>query len=642
MERLPASSVRDGRALSSGPADASPAFGEDPTTARQAAIADATTSAPEVTATTAEGDRRAGGRRTFSERLQGPLGTVLALALYLGLSVALYGLEVVGDPSHRVVGSAQIPSFFGRDQSAYVWFLAWTAHAVAHLQNPFLSKEIFAPVGYNLAWAASIPGPALLLTPLTDAIGAVATFNILTLLAPGTAAWTAFLLCRHLTRRYSSALAGGLLFGFGSYETGEMVNHVNLALVAMLPLAVLLVLRRHEGLTSRRRFILALGCLLGAQLWITTEVFASMVLFGGIAFVIAIALAGPERRREGLTLAGEAGCALIVGLLLGAPLLYSALHYPNPLSGHPQAGAGADLANYVVPTRVTWLHGDTGPGSLAAGLSGNISEQLSYLGPMLLFLLLAFAIEFRRSTLARCLTLFIAVVAIAALGAHLTVDGHNTHIWLPWAIVQQLPFLGYAIPGRLVVYLWLAAALATALWLDRARARPARWALFALVAASLAPNVTGFTWGSRVDAPKLMTSGELARYVAPQATVIALPFGINGNSMYWQVEADFRFRMAGGYVSWAIPREYRRQTIVRELLGERPGGQLTRRLCAFIAFSHAEVILLRDGTTGYWSRVLGPLHIQPAHVGGFTVYNLAGVWSAGHTCHGLPAPKRAS
>ena len=584
----------------------------------------------------------AGGSRTLSSRLQGNLGIWGALAFYLCLSVALYGLEVIGDPAHRVVGSAQIEAFFGRDQSAYVWFLAWGAHALTHLQNPFLTTAIFPPGGYNLAWAASIPGPALLLAPLTSAFGAVVVFNVLALAAPGTAAWSAFLLCRHLTRRFSSALAGGLLFGFCSYETGEMINHLNLALVATLPLAALVVLRRRDGLTSRRRFVLALGCLLGAQLWITTEVFASMVLFGAVAFLIALIVGGGAHRRETLVLAGEAAGGLGVSLLLGAPLLYYALRYPNPLSGHPQAGAGGDLANFMIPTRVTWLHGRGHIGSIASSLAGNLSEQLSYVGPLLLALLVAFAVEFRRSKLARCLVAFIALVAVASLGAHLTVAGHNTGVWLPWSLVQRLPLLSYAIPGRFVVYLWLAAAVAVALWLDRSRARPARWALFALVAISLAPNVTGFTWGSRVDDPQLISSGAIARYVPAGSTVIALPFGINGNSMYWQVESDFRFRMAGGYVSWAIPHDYRRHSIVRELLGGKPGGELAERLCSFIAFTNAQVILLREHTTGYWGRVLAPLRLRARREGGFAIYNLAGIWSAGHACHGLPPPKRGS
>ena len=79
------------------------------------------------------------------------------------------------------------------------------------------------------------------------------------------AAWTAFLLCRQLSRRVAPALAGGLLFGFGTYESVETVNHLNLALVALVPLAVLLVLRRYAGRAlAARASCSRSGVLLGA------------------------------------------------------------------------------------------------------------------------------------------------------------------------------------------------------------------------------------------------------------------------------------------------------------------------------------------------------------------------------------------
>ena len=561
-----------------------------------------------------------------------PLGAAVALGVYACLSLLLYGHEVVGDPAQMVVGSGQLPSFYGRDQSAYVWFLAWAPHALAHMQNLFLSTAVFAPHGYNLAWAANILGPAILLAPLTSLIGAIATFNVLALAAPAGAAWTAFLLCRRLTRRFSSALAGGLLFGFGTYETVEMVNHLSLALVALLPLAVLLVLRRQAGETSRARFIAALGCLLALQLWTTTELFASMVLFGGLAFLIAIALGGRQRLRRSGVLAAEGAGALALAALLGAPCLYYALFHPNPLVHHSALGAGADLANFTIPTRVTWLHGQGHLATAAASLAGNLTERLGYMGPALLLLLVAFAVGFRRRTLGRCLAVFMLLATVASLGSHLVVDGHDTHFTLPWAAVGELPLLGHALPTRFVIYIWAAAGLATALWLDRSRFRPARWALFVVVAITLAPNVNG-VWGSRVDTPALMSEPTLARYVPAGATVLALPFGMNGDSMYWQVQAKFRFRLAGGYVSWAVPTDYRGQSIIHEFTGRKPGGEELRRECGFISLTGAGFILLREHTPGYWPQVLDPLRVPAQHVGGFAVYDLAPVHRPGGACY---------
>jgi hypothetical protein len=555
-----------------------------------------------------------------------------ALAGYCGLSAVLYGRQALGSIRHVVVGFGQELPFYGHDQSAYVWSLAWAARSLTHLQNPFLAHEIFAPVGYNLAWAASVLGPGLLSAPLTLALGAVATYNLLALAAPAGAAWTAFLLCRHVSGRVVPALAGGLLFGFGAYGTGEAINHLNLALVALVPLAVLLVLRRYEGQTSRRRFILALGLLLGLQLWTSTEIFASMMLFGGLAFLLAALLAARTQRPRIRLCVGETLGALLIALVLASPLLYYALAHPNPVSEIPMADAGADLANFVIPTKAIWLHGWKAVATSASELHGNLTEQLAYLGVPLILLLAAYALECRRSRLTRMLAIVIAVSAILSLGAHLFVDGTATGVALPWSLVDRLPLLRYASPGRFVLYMWLAAALAVSIWLSRPTRGPLRWAAFALVIISLTPNL-GIPWGTRVDAPPLMRAPLLARYVPQGATVLALPFGIWGDSMFWQVQSDFRFRLAGGYVSVSPPRAYRQYIYLLRALGGGPiEGHPNQRICGFLRMTGTRAIVLREGAPGLWTRLLRPLHVPAQRVGGFWVYELAAPGGAPGQC----------
>jgi hypothetical protein len=550
---------------------------------------------------------------------------LLALLTYGALSAALFGRQALGDLHHVFVGFGQSPRFYGHDQGAYTWSLAWLAHALGHGQNPLLTHAIFAPVGYNLVWAASVFGPGLLVLPATLALGAVATYDLLVLSAPAVAAWTAFLLCRQLGARTAAALAGGLLFGFGTYESVEMVNHLNLALVALVPLAALLVVRRHAGELSRRGFVLALGALLALQLWTSSEVFATLVMFGALAFLIGALVAGPRRRPPVWACAREALGALALALVLAAPYLYYALRYPNPVSGLVNVNAGADLVNLVLPSKVTWLHATGGLGAAAKQLAGNLTEQLGYFGIPLILLLGACAIEGRRSRLGRFLMAFGAIAVVASLGGELYVDGNATGVPLPWAAVGWLPLLRFAAPVRLVMYAWLALAVAVSCWLGRPGHARARWLAFALVAVSLAPNMTGIRWGTRVDAPRLLATPALARYVPAGSTVLALPLGIGGDSMSWQVEADFRFRLAGGYVSVAMPTAYARYfTLVRDLEWGRTRGRFRRRLCEFIRFTGSEVILLREHTPGYWAQLLGPLGVRPADVGGFTIYELSG------------------
>ena len=135
---------------------------------------------------------------------------------------------------------------------------AWWPHAIENGLHPLLTDRVYAPDGWNLAWTSSIPGPALLAWPLTAVFGPVAAYDVLALAAPALAAWCTYLLCREIGTGTPAALAGGLVFGFTSYEAAETLNHLNLALVFTLPLAGLVVARYLHGGLSDRRFVVLL------------------------------------------------------------------------------------------------------------------------------------------------------------------------------------------------------------------------------------------------------------------------------------------------------------------------------------------------------------------------------------------------
>jgi len=71
-------------------------------------------------------------------------------------------------------------------------------------------------------------------------------------------------------------------------------------------------------------------------------------------------------------------------------------------------------------------------------------------------------------------------------GEKLLFAGHITSVPLPWLLVSKLPLYGKVIAARMMLYFWLAAAAATALWLTDAT--PWRLILFALVCVTLIPS----------------------------------------------------------------------------------------------------------------------------------------------------------
>ena len=61
------------------------------------------------------------------------------------------------------------------------------------------------------------PGPAIVMCPMTNLFGSVASSNTLKLLSFSLAGWGAYLACHRLTKAFCPSLLGGYLFGFSTY-----------------------------------------------------------------------------------------------------------------------------------------------------------------------------------------------------------------------------------------------------------------------------------------------------------------------------------------------------------------------------------------------------------------------------------------
>src|SRR5438093_5515490 len=129
--------------------------------------------------------------------------------LYLVSAVLLFdGIHILAQPAHRIAGPVT------RDKSFFIWTLRWWPFALGHLTNPLRSTAIWAPTGYNVSWATAVPLPSLIASPVTIALGPIASFNVLSFLAPAGAAWAVYFLTRHLTASLLPSLVAGFLFGF--------------------------------------------------------------------------------------------------------------------------------------------------------------------------------------------------------------------------------------------------------------------------------------------------------------------------------------------------------------------------------------------------------------------------------------------
>jgi hypothetical protein len=518
------------------------------------------------------------------------------LVAYTAISSLYFGVRLLPHPGRSYVGE-------GADPEIFIWSLAWWPHAILKGDNPVVTHAIWAPDGVNLAWATSIPGLALALAPLTLAAGPVVAYNVVAILMPALAAWTGFLLCHRVVGRLWPALVAGYLFGFSSYMLGQQFGHVHMTSVFLLPLVALLVLRRLDAEIGDRRFAVLLGLLLAAQISLSTEVALTLTLalVAGLAITWATA---PGRRARVRALAAPIAAAYGGAAVLASPLLLYALRDFERESINPPALYTADLLNFVVPTGIVAASGSWAT-SLASHFPGNTSERGAYIGLPTLLIIALHAIRSHRTAGTRFLLTALGAASLAALGGTLVVAGRRT-VPLPWTLVDDLPGLNNVLPVRLSVFALLAAAVLVARWLaDERTPRWLRLALAALAVASVVPHPQ-VSWRTKPNRPAFFADSRFEDALAAGDNVIVIPYGPNGDSMLWQAEGGFEFRMAGGYVRPNPPRSFARIPAVRALNDDvpRPGGAADLR-----AFAHAKgvtaIVVARHG--GRWRPVLAPL-----------------------------------
>ena len=534
-------------------------------------------------------------------------GSLWPLGLYTLLSLLMFGLPVLGDLSSRIIASDAI------DSSQFMWFFAWWPHALLHGLNPFVTHVMFVPQGFNLTWSTAMPGPAILLSPITLAFGPAVTWNVIELASPAFSAWTAFLLCRHVTGRLWPSLIGGYVFGFSPFVITHLTGGPYLAFAALLPLFVLLVLRRMQGSISPRGFVVAMTLALTAQYTISSETLAMASLFGGTALVLAFALF-PERRAALLDAVKPLVMAYAATAILISPFLYFFFfghQYPPGATYFP-----ADLTSYVIPPPIVAITRHVPP---FAG-SGE-----SYLGLPMIAIIALFTWQRRRQRTTWLIVLSLLAAGICSLGDSIVVHGRLTSFQMPWHLIGRLPVLRYAIPLRLAVFVVLPAALIVAIWCSDApsggRGSVARWGLALLAVAFILPDFGSAAWNTSVKDPPFFSTGAFRRYLKPTDRVLTYPAW--GPNERWQADSGFRFLLADGYAGNPFPPSYSRYPIWATLTGGPLAPNYASALRSFMLAKGVTAIVVDASDPGPWPTLFKALKAHPLATGGVLLYRPA-------------------
>jgi hypothetical protein len=328
---------------------------------------------------------------------------------------------------------------------------------------------------------------------------------------------------------------GGYVFGFSTYELGQMLGHLNLMFVFLVPASVHLVLRRLYQSLSRRAFMLLFAGLLAAQFLLAAGVLVAMLVFGAISLALGYIVSPPERRRDIRAIARDvviSGCAAAV---LVSPFLYYLIREltPNPSVNWFDVTKvfSADPLNYIIPTPVTGI-GHAWFASLAAKFNmQNYSESGAYIGLPLLVIVGWFFVTNWYRDYAKLLLGILIVIVVASLGPFLHIANppqpdvtYRPAIPLPWLPATRVPVLDRLSPVRMTVFVFLVVALIVCLWLAQPRRRSwPRWLLALAGLALLLPNPATSFWRGRPVNPKFFTTAAYRHYLAPRRNGSHIP-----------------------------------------------------------------------------------------------------------------------
>jgi hypothetical protein len=534
-----------------------------------------------------------------------------AIAVLLGYTVVaglLYQTPLVGHASSLAAGLGL------RDNNAYVWMLAWPAHAIAHDLGLFHPNIVFVPEGYNLARATPMFTFGVPLAPLTALAGPIVTYNVVMLAVPALNGSAAYALCRRLGARLGPAALGGFVFATSGIVSFAELGAPSTGCGAFIALAVLLTINLLDGRHSRWPTAAWLGLDLLAQLYCSAELLTTFLLFGVLALVVTWTLDTSRRdeMRRALPMLAVTAAILVIG---GLPYVLAfafdgggSLSHANP-NLYPN-----DLLGFVVPSPL-FRFGRSYFSSLAATFIGEASE--AYIGIGLLAITVWYLAErWRTDVGARILGVVMAAVAICSLGTHLTIAGHAT-IPMPWDIVLHVPLLHYAIPSRLSLLLTLGVAIAVAMWLSQ-RTGVLRWMIALGSCALLIPNFSG-SWSSSFHTPRFFVSGAAARQFTSSDRVLVLPFA--GPDDEAQAESGFAFSLVGGYLG-QYPTSYGNYPGVTDLIEGAVSPSAPAQVAQFVRDKHVDAVIVDQHAPGPWRQLLGGLGVQPVASEGVLIYRL--------------------
>ncbi|WP_426506116.1 hypothetical protein ACPPVO_49710 [Dactylosporangium sp. McL0621] len=440
------------------------------------------------------------------------------------------------------------------DRAQAEYFLAWSAHAITHGENPLHIVQYNFPLGVNGMANTTVLGFGIPLAPITLLFGPQVTFDLLIVLGiAGTAAAWYWLLSRHLVTSRTAAWVGALVGGFAPTVASHASYHPNLVAQFLVPLLAWRTFKLLEGRPVRNGLILA--ALVVYQVFINEET----LFLAALAIAVVLALYAVQRRDR--VRAAIRPLAAGLGVTAGASLVVLAYPLYFQFLG-PGAYHGGD--KYMTTFRMDVL-------GLTSYGSNSVAERLrrfgeppaplgaeehGFLGWTLVLLLVALVVWQWHDVLIRSLAITGLGFQVLAWGSPLQFQGRNTHVPGPFWLLQHLPLFDTLLPTRLgEVTNWavvpiLALGVQRLLELGGLPVRTRRLFLGTVLVAALLPAAPmPIKVVNRTPIPAFVSAGTWKQYVGADRTVliVPLPQWDFTTAIYWTGSTGADMKVSHGY-----------------------------------------------------------------------------------------------
>ena len=535
---------------------------------------------------------------------------ILAVVLvYLVLAWIYFGPDSIHSLGSHIFNN-------GADPQQFVWYYNWWPYAITHHLNPFISRYVWYPKGYNVSWSTSIPTLSLLMLPVTLLGGAVLSYNLVALLSPVMAALTMFALIKYITKNNYAAFLSGYIYGFSSFMLGQLLGHPHQYAIFILPLMILVYLLLLNRRIKPVYFVICEAVLLLMQTGISLEITLTFTLFAALFWMLAYWLS--EHRALLRRSIKYIIYSFIVYIVALSPFIFFLLKGLSnlPKTIHPLIPFSLNLANLFIPTQLT-LIGGNGLTSITRFYTGNIAENSAYVGLPLLLIMLYITIRYWQDKILRVSILTLIIVGIAALGPRLHLIGQTgASLWMPWALAAKIPLIDAAQPDRFALYFFLVISVVIGIWLakdskDRSYLR-LKYILVLVGLVFIIPNSSYYSW-SKPKLPAIFEKQNLSLYLNGQPNLLILPF--NNSSIYYQYASHMTFTQTGGYVGFT-PKDYATNPVVKALLSSQLPPNFNQLFINFVRQNHiTKIIIIKPLTPPPIMNAISKLNWQKQTIG---------------------------